>query len=136
MRRRLRDVLTRIRALPSHTSMSIWAALAGADSGTAPSDSRRVRCAVDPRSRCSRRCFMRGPIAVLALPSSTFGTDLKAGMDARGAASVVLSIDAVLDGDHVTIGSDAVLWQGFDLLTACAVFLETPIFAWPQPQGD
>jgi hypothetical protein len=76
---------------------------------------------------------MRGPIIVFALPASPLGAALGAILAAKGRDHAILSLDAVQDGAPVTIGSDAVRWQGVDLLGASALVLEAPMFAWPQP---
>ncbi len=45
----------------------------------------------------------------------------------------MLDLDSALQGASLTIDDERVLWNGFELLSAQAVLLERPVFAWPQP---
>ena len=44
------------------------------------------------------------------------------------------SLDAPLLGLPVTVRAGTVVWEGTDLERAAAVFVERPVFPWPQPQ--
>jgi hypothetical protein len=50
-----------------------------------------------------------------------------------GQAPFVSRLDAPLQGKPVSVSSTRVLWEGTDLNSAGAVFLESPLFPWPQP---
>ncbi len=71
--------------------------------------------------------------AILRVPGSPFGETLACRLDERGARGVVLNLDGPMRGEPVTVRSGSVLWQGVDLIAAAAVFVERPVFPWPQP---
>ncbi len=76
---------------------------------------------------------MSSPIVILAKQGSRFGPALAEAIASRGMRCDVRSIDAALDGAPVTIDDDGVRWEGIDLARARAVFLEAPLYCWPQP---
>jgi len=55
-------------------------------------------------------------------------------LEERGCDAALLDLDAPLRAQPVTVGRDAVLWQGVDLNAAAAVLVERPVFPWPQPR--
>ena len=80
---------------------------------------------------------MPKPIVFLGLPGSPIGTDLATRFGraaSSGHAFHALSLDAPLENKPVTVTSGAVFWEGVDLLRAGAIFVERPVFPWPQPQ--
>ena len=77
---------------------------------------------------------MQAPIVILALLGSEFSPRLAAAIESRGASSTLLSLDAPFQGKPVTVRPGEVLWEGVDLRCAGALFLEAPLYSWPQPQ--
>jgi hypothetical protein len=73
---------------------------------------------------------MHRPIAVLATHDSPFIGRL---VESTRTPSVVLSVDAPFNGAPVTVGHGTVTWEGLDLLTIAAAYVDAPIFSWPQP---
>jgi hypothetical protein len=73
-------------------------------------------------------------LALIGAHETGFCRRLAATAAARGTSCFELSLDAPLRNEPVSIGPGAVLWQGTDLLSVGAVFVEAPLFPWPQPQ--
>ena len=78
---------------------------------------------------------MKQNYAILRTPGSPFGESLVSRLDERGARGTVLDLDAPLRGEPVTVRPGSVLWQEIDLVNAAAVFVERPVFPWPQPRS-
>ena len=72
-------------------------------------------------------------VAVFALNRSLLGRRLAAALGERGCACHLLSLDAPVEGLPVTIAPDRIVWEGVDLLREGAIFLELPLYSWPQP---
>lgn len=75
---------------------------------------------------------VRAQIAILSVPESEFGERLATAVEARGCGASVVSIDAPSHGS-VTARPSSLLWDGVDLLRADVLFVELPVFSWPQP---
>lgn len=71
-------------------------------------------------------------IVLLELTGSPFGPALGAALARRGALVRRVALDAPLAGRPVTIAPGRIAWDGADLLAARALFVETPLFPWPQ----
>ena len=77
---------------------------------------------------------MNRVVVVMQLPGSPVGDRIGARARERGVTVEQVSLDAPLQGLPVTVRPDAVHWEGVDLLDADALFVERPIYAWPQAQ--
>jgi len=77
---------------------------------------------------------MKQTYALLRAPGSPFGESLASCLEERGAQGAVLDLEAPFHGEPVTVRPGTVIWQGIDLAGTAAVFVEKPVFAWPQPR--
>ncbi|MFH1999378.1 MAG: hypothetical protein ABIK28_06840 [Planctomycetota bacterium] len=77
---------------------------------------------------------MQKPIVLLGQTGSSFVPELETALRRKGLPCRALSLDAAFEGRALTVHAGAVLWEGADLLQAGAVFVEQPLFPWPQPQ--
>lgn len=75
---------------------------------------------------------MTRTVALLACAESGLAAEVARGLDARGVAAAILDLEAPLDGKPVTIRGRGCVWQGCDLAGQDAVWLERPLFPWPQ----
>lgn len=76
---------------------------------------------------------MRNPILILSHDSSLFGQRLASAVASKGYDCLVRSLDAPFEGGSVTVGEGRVDWEGVSLLEMGVIFLERPLFSWPQP---
>jgi hypothetical protein len=77
---------------------------------------------------------MPATVAILGFPESGFDRRLASALEVAGRRPALLSLDAVKAGRPVTFRRDSIVWEGVDLLRAGAIFVERPVFPWPQPQ--
>lgn len=75
---------------------------------------------------------MTPPVVLLGLPDSPLGPRLADLLTAQGWTTQLLDLDATLNGEPVTVRGDTVVWQGCPLHEAAAIWLEQPLFPWPQ----
>ncbi len=61
---------------------------------------------------------------------------LAACLEGRGVRAAVSTLDAPRAGRPVTVDGAGVRWDGLDLTAARTLFLESPLFPWPQPLRD
>lgn len=76
--------------------------------------------------------MMTSAVALLGIADSPLVDSLAGRLEKMGAAVWVLDLDAPLQGEPVTVRGDEVSWQGRPLQTAAVVWLEQPVFPWPQ----
>jgi hypothetical protein len=81
------------------------------------------------------------------MSGGSFGAKLAEAISARGVECALRSLDAPFEAGPVTIdigeigdigatratGGDSLVWEGVSLTEVGAIFLERPIFSWPQP---
>lgn len=77
---------------------------------------------------------MEKPIVLIGMAGSPLAGEVAACLDSTAAAYYTLSLDAPLEGRPVTVAPGAVVWEGVDLLQGGAIFVEKPVFPWPQMQ--
>jgi hypothetical protein len=77
--------------------------------------------------------LMSDPILILAENGSPFCRRLSAAISSRGADCQVRSLDAAFESGPVALGDGEVTWEGVNLKGTAAIFLERPLFSWPQP---
>jgi len=75
---------------------------------------------------------MTGIIALFAAPASGLSSRLADLLAGRDAPARILHLDAPLRGEPVTVRGDRVTWQGFPLDEAAVLWIERPVFPWPQ----
>ncbi len=75
---------------------------------------------------------MDRPVVLLARPESLLAEHVAGILTAGGLSTLILDIDAPINGEPVTVRDDHVCWQGHDLAAAAAIWLEEPVFPWPQ----
>lgn len=71
-------------------------------------------------------------IVLLAIPESPLAGELAALLDGGEISHHTCSLDAPMEGKPLTVSSKGVVWEGVDLMQADAIFLEKPVFPWPQ----
>jgi hypothetical protein len=76
---------------------------------------------------------MDRPVVLLAREGSPFAARLAGQLAGADRPVRHLNLDAPLDGAPVSVRGDRVVWQGCDLGAAGALWLEQPVFPWPQP---
>lgn len=75
---------------------------------------------------------MNRPVVLLARSESLVAERVAGILAAGGFSTLILDIDAPINGDPVTVRDERVHWQGHDLAAAAAIWLEEPVFPWPQ----
>lgn len=75
---------------------------------------------------------MSKTVALLLEADSPLAGLLPSAFQSRGYATIALNLQAAFAGKPVTVASDGVLWEGRDLLAVAAVFVERPVYPWPQ----
>lgn len=75
---------------------------------------------------------MEKQIVLIGIPGSSLVDELVSCLGRTDSPYCTLSLDAPLEGKPVTVAPGAVMWEGVDLLHADAVFVERPVFPWPQ----
>lgn len=75
---------------------------------------------------------MEKPIVLIGMAGSPLVDVTAAYLDRAAVPYYTLSLDAPLEGKPVTVAPGSVTWEGVDLLKAGAIFVERPIFPWPQ----
>lgn len=75
---------------------------------------------------------MKEKIALIRIPESSLVEEIAANLSGSHFLCRILSLDAPLEGKPVTIVDGKVSWEGVDLTRIGAVFVERPVFAWPQ----
>ncbi len=75
---------------------------------------------------------MDRPIILLRLPESPLAGRVAACLERAGRVARIGSLDAPLEGEAVTVRAGCVSWQGHELLDAGAIWVESPLFPWPQ----
>jgi hypothetical protein len=73
------------------------------------------------------------PIVLLGVEDSPVRQSIASHLHEIDIPCHVLSLDAPLQRKSVTLSSEALVWEGVDLLRAGAIWLEWPVFPWPQP---
>lgn len=77
---------------------------------------------------------MDKPIILIGMAGSPLAGEVAAYLDRTAVPYYTLSLDAPLEGRPVTIAPGTVYWEGVDLLNGGAIFVEMPVFPWPQVQ--
>jgi hypothetical protein len=72
------------------------------------------------------------PIVLIGIPGSTLVDEVADCLGRADFPYCILSLDAPFEGKAVTVAPDAVFWEGVDLLKGGAIFVERPVFPWPQ----
>lgn len=75
---------------------------------------------------------MEKPVILIGIPGSTLIDEVAACLARVDFPHCTLSLDAPLEGKPVTVSPDAVFWEGVDLVRGGAIFVERPVFPWPQ----
>jgi hypothetical protein len=75
---------------------------------------------------------MNRPVVLLARAESLLAASVAELLTANNFPTLILDIDAPVNGEPVTVRDDHVRWQGHDLGAAAALWIEDPIFPWPQ----
>lgn len=75
---------------------------------------------------------MERPIILLQLPGSPLAGRIARRLGEAGVATRLGCLDAPLSGAAVTVRAGGVSWEGAELLEAGAVWVEAPLFPWPQ----
>lgn len=75
---------------------------------------------------------MKEEIALIRIPESDLVEDIAANLSGSHFLCRILSLDAPLEGKPVTMAGGNVSWEGVDLMQVGAVFIERPVFTWPQ----
>lgn len=75
---------------------------------------------------------MNRPVVLLARSESLLAARVAELLTATNVPTLILDIDAPINGEPVTVRDDHVRWQGHDLGAAAALWLEDPLFPWPQ----
>lgn len=76
---------------------------------------------------------MDGRIVLLGIPGSPVAEAIAAQLAGMGREGVVRDLLAPLAGRPVTVADGRVTWEGVELTAAAALFVEAPVFPWPQP---
>ncbi|MEN8007976.1 MAG: hypothetical protein ABFS42_13235 [Candidatus Krumholzibacteriota bacterium] len=71
-------------------------------------------------------------VALLGVSDSPVSDRLRGLLAGMDIPARMLDLDAPLQGEPVTVRGDEVIWQGFALHTAAVVWIEKPVFPWPQ----
>lgn len=77
---------------------------------------------------------MGKPIVFLAVPGSPLADEVGKHFVRNELQYYKLSLDAPLEGKPVTVAHGRVVWEGVDLSQAGVIFLEKPVFPWPQAE--
>ncbi|HUV35318.1 MAG TPA: hypothetical protein VMX58_00075 [Patescibacteria group bacterium] len=75
---------------------------------------------------------MEKPIVLIGIPGSSLADEVAASLERTAFPYYTRSLDAPLAGGPVTFAPGSVIWEGVDLLDAGAIFVERPVFPWPQ----
>jgi hypothetical protein len=75
---------------------------------------------------------MNRPVVLLARAESLLAASVAELLTANNFPTLILDIDAPVNGEPVTVRDDHVRWQGHDLGAAAVLWIEDPIFPWPQ----
>jgi hypothetical protein len=71
-------------------------------------------------------------IVLLAVPESPLAGEMAAILDSGEVSHYTCSLDGPIEGKPLTVSPNGVIWEGVDLLRADAIFVERPVFPWPQ----
>ena len=77
---------------------------------------------------------MHGSVAIICSRDWPLAPEIAERLRNQGIAGETLALDAVFQGDAVSVLPDGVVWQGHRLQRFRAVLVERARFAWPQPQ--
>ncbi len=75
---------------------------------------------------------MEQTIALIGIPGSILVDEIATRLSGASFPIRTLTLEAPFEGKPMTIGRGAVSWEGVDLLSAGAVFIERSVFPWPQ----
>ena len=75
---------------------------------------------------------MKEEVALIRIPESSLVEEIAANLSGSRFLCRILSLDAPLEKKPVTMAGGKVSWEGVDLMRVGAVFVERPVFTWPQ----
>lgn len=70
----------------------------------------------------------------MRIPDSSLAGEIARHIENNYPSCFILSLDAPMEGGPVSVESNVILWEGVDLLRAGVIWLECPVFPWPQPR--
>jgi len=76
---------------------------------------------------------MSHPIVILQERDSAFAARLARAIASGGTDCLLRSLDAPFVGGAVRVDDEHLVWEGTNLREVGAIFLERPLFPWPQP---
>ena len=75
---------------------------------------------------------MKTSIALIGIPESGFADEVASSLGDDLLSCHMLSLDAPMEGKPVVVSAEGLIWEGVDLQECGAVFVERPLFSWPQ----
>jgi len=93
---------------------------------------RRATSVFEYLSPFIRMDNMPAPVALLGIENSPLPERLAGLLAQEGVPTRLLNLDAPLAGEPVTVRGAEVVWQECALHTAAVLWLERPVFPWPQ----